>query len=833
MSERQPYVPNTWATGDLITATKMNNIEEGIAAIENDIYTGEGNLASQVKTMIEVKATQPSSAYNKLWAQPDNENGVLVPTEEELEDAVNMIAETFATNKAYAIGDYVVYDDGSGRKLYKFTAAHSAGAWNRGQVIEVKVESEVKGSKGDITSITNSLNTMSAATSTDVDKFIKVKTVAGGKVTEWKYEAGIPVDTTLAVQGAAADAKATGDAIAGAVAAIPAVDATLSTQGASADAKVAGDAIAATQAMNAAPYSASATYALGDYCTYGDKLYRCSTAIATAEAWTAAHWTEVKTTGEIADLKSAVNDRIDEIANDLYNTNIVASPYTTVENVGMKCEIESGGYVVTGTKNKAALYPFKEGTYTVNGLTIVVSGNTVTINGTASANTSFSLKDGAVKTNAELAAESYEFPAGNWYISSAVHSDYAVQQTILCRKKDNSGVITLNATQPQLFDSSTWGGFYIYVATGTIISRGTVFCISNDNSIGTYQAQISERVQWLKESGYFNAQTGDCIIANNYADIYTITLKTNRGKKAYLKYSTRSVSSSFAVAVIDVYITMPTGYVDYIFAHCQKDTVSTGGSDTWRLVQIDKVDGTFVRQYHITTLGETEMAIKIDGRDDFIGGVTHGDEWLNSGSAFAVLDGNMVDITDYTTLTQFEQFEFFATTTLYDPSDHATVIGEHGVKWTFTKDGLDLRQSVKFSGAYTLIGSHMPMICAVRDHYGVPNGMDYETYQITDTYADDGNFNHYDISEAGFETYPNTLKTDIHAAYMYGSEKDIRIEVEYIDQPTDLTGKGNWVYNGDDYNKLYNTICGGTGTQNVTSGTKWQVHSKIQVTANK
>lgn len=144
MSERQPYVPNTWATGDLITATKMNNIEEGIAAIENDIYTGEGNLASQVKTMIEVKTTQPSSAYNKLWAQPDNEDGVLVPTEEELEDAVNMIAETFATNKAYAIGDYVVYNGGSGRKLYKFTAAHSAGAWNSTQVTEVKVGSEIK-----------------------------------------------------------------------------------------------------------------------------------------------------------------------------------------------------------------------------------------------------------------------------------------------------------------------------------------------------------------------------------------------------------------------------------------------------------------------------------------------------------------------------------------------------------------------------------------------------------------------------------------------------------------------------------------------------------------
>lgn len=40
-------------------------------------------------------------------------------------------------------------------------------------------------------------------------------------------------------------------------------------------------------------YSASKTYALGDKVRYSKKLYKCTTAITTAEAWTAAHWTAI------------------------------------------------------------------------------------------------------------------------------------------------------------------------------------------------------------------------------------------------------------------------------------------------------------------------------------------------------------------------------------------------------------------------------------------------------------------------------------------------------------------------------------------------------------
>lgn len=54
----------------------------------------------------------------------------------------------------------------------------------------------------------------------------------------------------------------------------------------------------------ASTYSTSKTYAVGDYVYYSGNLYRCTTAITTAEAWTSAHWTQVALADDVSDLKS-------------------------------------------------------------------------------------------------------------------------------------------------------------------------------------------------------------------------------------------------------------------------------------------------------------------------------------------------------------------------------------------------------------------------------------------------------------------------------------------------------------------------------------------------
>ena len=58
--------------------------------------------------------------------------------------------------------------------------------------------------------------------------------------------------------------------------------------------------------LMAAAYSTSATYDVGDYCIHGGSLYRCTAAIESAESWTAAHWTKVNLGDEIDSAKEDI-----------------------------------------------------------------------------------------------------------------------------------------------------------------------------------------------------------------------------------------------------------------------------------------------------------------------------------------------------------------------------------------------------------------------------------------------------------------------------------------------------------------------------------------------
>lgn len=55
-------------------------------------------------------------------------------------------------------------------------------------------------------------------------------------------------------------------------------------------------------------YDATATYSVGDYVTYNKDLYRCITAIATAEAFDDTKWTAVKVGGELKSHDERISD---------------------------------------------------------------------------------------------------------------------------------------------------------------------------------------------------------------------------------------------------------------------------------------------------------------------------------------------------------------------------------------------------------------------------------------------------------------------------------------------------------------------------------------------
>lgn len=72
-----------------------------------------------------------------------------------------------------------------------------------------------------------------------------------------------------------------------------------------------GEAGAGAAGVVASAYSSSNTYAVGDYVIHNSNLYRCTTAITTAESFTAAHWTQVVLADDVSDVKSDIDGNIE------------------------------------------------------------------------------------------------------------------------------------------------------------------------------------------------------------------------------------------------------------------------------------------------------------------------------------------------------------------------------------------------------------------------------------------------------------------------------------------------------------------------------------------
>ena len=159
---------------------------------------------------------------------------------------------------------------------------------------------------------------------------------------------------------------------------------------------------AAVASHTAAVYDSTKTYAVGDYVVYDGALYKCTTAVTTAEEWTAAHWTETTVGEELTGLQNQLDEaerQIDAVSIKDTASGAIASFSDGADGMPLKSLVInidpaqdlhgydnpwSGGAVDNKLSFGAAF------TETINGITLKSDGRgTYTLSGTASAQADF------------------------------------------------------------------------------------------------------------------------------------------------------------------------------------------------------------------------------------------------------------------------------------------------------------------------------------------------------------------------------------------------------------------------------------------------------------
>ena len=140
------------------------------------------------------------------------------------------------------------------------------------------------------------------------------------------------------------------EAVTGDVAADLAAEVTAREGAVSGEATARANADTAILADLAAPYDATATYAVGDYCTKDGQLKRCNTEIATAEAWNSAHWDNAELGDDVQTLRSALSLVDTEVFGDVDATFPLTFENGTYYAVSIGDQLEKyygGGYDLT------------------------------------------------------------------------------------------------------------------------------------------------------------------------------------------------------------------------------------------------------------------------------------------------------------------------------------------------------------------------------------------------------------------------------------------------------------------------------------------------------
>ena len=285
-------------------------------------------------------------------------------------------------------------------------------------------------------------------------------------------------------------------------------------------------------------------------------------------------------------------------------------------------------------------------------------------------------------------------------------------------------------------------------------------------------------------------------------------------KSPKIKHESGSFENGLATERISVYIPATTGYLMYRLYHFIDSSINC---DCWQIYNLYFVNESLGGQIDLTAKGEWECALHLAGRDDFSGGHTHGDELFTS--LTVLLNGVPVDASTLTANTDFDKLTIIRASKLYDPSDHTTEIAEHGVEYVFNKNGLTIRQSIKWLVSAELTNCFMAMFTPLKSK------IDRAFFNSRSDIVE--------LASATSERTDTVTASKATSTTLWDSEGGLSATIATPSYPMGLTGGDNASISdngGLSYNKLYYKVCGTGYTSTV--GELWKSESVYALNFN-
>ena len=364
-------------------------------------------------------------------------------------------------------------------------------------------------------------------------------------------------------------------------------------------------------------------------------------------------------------------------------------------------------------------------------------------------------------------------------------------------KINNAGELTPNSDNPVKYVVNGSNPVRLRTLDGNIPLVNTKLLISSGSFI-SFTIPDTVDISTVHFNFQYNGVVIDTTLFNNSIALNSRQVSTVKG--GLIQYITRNSPQEGSLEDLNIYIKHNNNYIRYDFIH---SIYQVRNCDIWRISNAKKCNIDLIETDSITTRGEWECAIKLANRNDFSGGLIHGNEITNG--IIIILNGAVVDKTSLSNIKAFETLEILQVSTLYDNSNPNRAFATHTSKHSFSNGSMFIEQTIEFLDSFNVELAYLSMF---------PISKLYSAHYFTDS---------------NFEYRETTVPISDHNAKsvsLLGDDTEsifelVSIDSGYNDNYLSIQDNG-----GQPYNKCYYITARNTA---VDSDTMWKVKTRYEI----